>query len=86
MLALPGVASVPNVKAEGSPLDQFCCMILVTIPSYRQRLHARSQAFLQTLCATEYPLTNSFSAWISQDWILLSATKKCFDTRSKLFR
>lgn len=31
VLAVPDAASVPKVEAEGSPLDQFCCMVLVAI-------------------------------------------------------
>lgn len=83
MLALAGAVSVPKVKAEGSPLDQSCCVVLVTIPGYRQSLHAYSQALLEIPCATECPLMNSLSAWISQDWILMSTAKKCCDAPFK---
>lgn len=80
VLVVPGAVSVPKVETEGSPLDPFCCVVWITIPGQSQRLHTTSQDLLEILCAAEHPLMNSFSASISQDWILLSAAKKPFKT------
>lgn len=84
VLVVPDAVSVSQMEAEGSPLDPLCCVVWITIPGQSQRLQTSSQALLEILCTAEYPLMNSFSASISQDWILLSAAKKPFNRPSKL--